>query len=230
MEQEYETIDLREIFSILKNNFLVIIASAAVSGLIGMLVTVFLITPKYQAEGMLIVNTRSDASTVITYDNINSAKNLVGTYSVVLKSESVLAQIVETLGIQEEYTATELAAALSIQAVDQSQVMRLSITDENPDRAKAIIAEVMRIAAPVLTETVEAGSVKVVSEANVTQNPISPNKMMNTIIAILVGIVLAIAYAFLKEMLNNTFVTDSDITKHLGLTVLGVIPRITIEE
>ena len=230
MEQEYETIDLREIFSILKNNFLVIIASAAVSGLIGMLVTVFLITPKYQADGMLIVNTRSDASTVITYDNINSAKNLVGTYSVVLKSESVLAQVVETLGIQDEYTAAELASALSIQAVDQSQVMRLSITDENPDRAKAIIAEVMRIAAPVLTETVEAGSVKVVSEANVTQNPVSPNKMMNTVVAILIGIVLAVAYAFLKEMLNNTFVTDNDITKHLGLTVLGVIPRITIEE
>lgn len=230
MEQQYETIDLREIFSILKNNILIIIASAALCGLIGMLITVFVITPKYEADGMLIVNNRNDASTVVTSDNINSAKNLVSTYSVVLKSESVLAGVIETLGIGDVYTPSGLASKLSIQAVDQSQVMRLSITDENPERAQAIIAEVMRIAAPVLTETVEAGSVKVVSEANVTSYPVSPNKIMNTAIAVLVGIVLAVGYAFLKEMLNNTFVTDSDVTKHLGLTVLGVIPRITIEE
>ena len=230
LEQEYETIDLREVFSILKSNILVIIASAAICGLIGMLVTTFLITPKYQADGMLIVNNRSDASTVVTYDNINSAKNLVGTYSVVLKSETVLKQVIDALGISDAYSPSGLASAISINAVDQSQVMKLSITDEDPERARSIIAELMRIAAPVLTETVEAGSVKIVSEANVTENPVSPNKLMNTVIAVILGGVLAVGYAFLKEMLNNTFVTDSDITKHLGLTVLGVIPRINIEE
>lgn len=108
--------------------------------------------------------------------------------------------------------------------------MQLSITDPHPQRARAIIAELMRIADPVLTETVEAGSVKVVSEANVTSYPVSPSRLKNTAIAIVVGAVLAAGYAFLKEMMNNTFVTDADVTKHLGLTVLGVIPRINIEE
>lgn len=45
MEQDYETIDLREVFAILKNNLLVIVASAVLCGLLGMLVTVFVITP-----------------------------------------------------------------------------------------------------------------------------------------------------------------------------------------
>ena len=93
MEQDYETIDLREVFAILKNNLLVIVASAVLCGLLGMLVTVFVITPKYEASGMLIVNNRSDTSTVVTSDNINTAKNLVSTYSVVLKSENVLETI-----------------------------------------------------------------------------------------------------------------------------------------
>lgn len=230
LEQEYETIDLREVFAILKNNFLIILTSAVICGLVGLLATVFLITPQYEAKGMLIVNNRNDASTVVTSDNINSAKNLVATYSVVLKSETVLTNLINTLGIQNEYTATSLAEKLSIAAVGESQVMQLSITDPAPQRARAIIAELMRIADPVLTETVEAGSVKVVSEANVTSYPVSPSRLKNTVIAIVVGAVLAAGYAFLKEMMNNTFVTDADVTKHLGLTVLGVIPRINIEE
>ena len=230
MEQDYETIDLREVFAILKNNLLVIVASAVLCGLLGMLVTVFVITPKYEASGMLIVNNRSDTSTVVTSDNINTAKNLVSTYSVVLKSENVLETILANLGLEDEYDAGKLASAISIEAVDSSQVMELSLVDPDPQRAQAIIAEMMRLAPDILTETVEAGSVKVVSEARATESPVSPSRMKNTVLAALVGGVLAVGYAFLKEMMNNTFVTDSDVTKHLGLTVLGVIPRITIEE
>ena len=230
MEQDYETIDLREVFAILKNNLLVIVASAVLCGLLGMLVTVFVITPKYEASGMLIVNNRSDTSTVVTSDNINTAKNLVSTYSVVLKSENVLETILANLGLEDEYDAGTLATAISIVAVDSSQVMELSLVDPDPQRAQAIIAEMMRLAPDILTETVEAGSVKVVSEARATEHPVSPSRVKNTVLAALVGGVLAVGYAFLKEMMNNTFVTDSDVTKHLGLTVLGVIPRITIEE
>lgn len=230
MEQDYETIDLREVFAILKNNLLVIVASAVLCGLLGMLVTVFVITPKYEASGMLIVNNRSDTSTVVTSDNINTAKNLVSTYSVVLKSENVLETILANLGLEDEYDAGKLASAISIEAVDSSQVMELSLVDPDPQRAQAIIAEMMRLAPDILTETVEAGSVKVVSEARATEFPVSPSRLKNTVLAALVGGVLAVGYAFLKEMMNNTFVTDSDVSKHLGLTVLGVIPRITIEE
>ncbi len=230
MEQDYETIDLREVFAILKNNLLVIVASAVICGLLGMLVTVFVITPKYEASGMLIVNNRSDTSTVVTSDNINTAKNLVSTYSVVLKSENVLETVLSNLGLEDEYDASRLASAISIEAVDSSQVMELSLVDPDPQRAQAIIAEMMRLAPDILTETVEAGSVKVVSEARATENPVSPSRVKNTVLEAMVGGVLALGYAILKEMLNNTFVTDSDVTKHLGLTVLGVIPRITIEE
>lgn len=50
MEQDYETIDLREVFAILKNNLLVIVASAVLCGLLGMLVTVFVITPQIRGQ------------------------------------------------------------------------------------------------------------------------------------------------------------------------------------
>ena len=58
VEQEYETIDLREIFFMLKNNLLAIVASTIVCAIVGFLVTNFLITPQYQASATMIVNSQ----------------------------------------------------------------------------------------------------------------------------------------------------------------------------
>ena len=44
---------------------------------------------------------------------------------------------------------------------------------------------------------------------------------MNTAIAGLLGLVASVGFIFLKEMLNNTFKTDDDIQKHLGLYRAG---------
>ena len=52
---------------------------------------------------------------------------------------------------------------------------------------------------------------------------------MNTAIAGMLGLVLALAVVFLRTMLNNKFMTDTDINKKLGLTVLGVIPQVSMK-
>ena len=76
MEQEYEVIDLREIFSLVKKNLAVIFMSIAVFALVGMLVTTLFIRPKYEATATMIVNSREDqqAQTTVTNDQINSAR------------------------------------------------------------------------------------------------------------------------------------------------------------
>ncbi|MPN31744.1 hypothetical protein SDC9_179218 [bioreactor metagenome] len=54
--------------------------------------------------------------------------------------------------------------------------------------------------------------------------------MMNTAVAGLIGGVLSVGLVFLRSAMNNKFVSDKDITKHLGLTVIGVIPEVAIKE
>ena len=75
----------------------------------------------------------------------------------------------------------------------------------------------------------KAGSVEVISQSKVADEPVSPKKLMNTAIAGMLGLVLALAVVFLRTMLNNKFMTDTDINKKLGLTVLGVIPQVSMK-
>ena len=113
VEQEYETIDLREIFFMLKNNLLAIVASTIVCAIVGFLVTNFLITPQYQASATMIVNSQqSQTSTNLTNDMLTTAKNLVATYGIIVKSDTVLDQVIEELGLDMTYE--QLADRVSV--------------------------------------------------------------------------------------------------------------------
>ena len=230
MEQEYEMIDLREIFSLVKKNLVVIFVSVAVFALAGLLVTTLLIRPKYEATATMIVNSREDqqAQTTVTNDQINSARQLVNTYAVILKSDTVLEKTIADLKLDMDYE--KLVKKVSIEAVDSTQVMKISVQDENPETAKKIVSSIVNQAPQVIIKTVKAGSVEIISQPKAGTRAVSPRKMMNTAVAGLIGGVLSVGLVFLRSAMNNKFVSDKDITKHLGLTVIGVIPEVAIKE
>lgn len=227
MEDTYETIDLRELFYILKNNIVFIIVTTLAVTLAGAFVTFFLITPQYEAATTMIVNTRQDQNATVTNDQITSARNLVDTYSIIVKSDTVLDQVIRDLNMDMDYDT--LQKKVTVSAVDSTQVMRVAVQDPSPEWAHAIAAKIAEIAPDIIQDMVEAGSVKVISEARVGDAPVSPRKLQNLAISMLIGLVVSVGIAFLRELLNNTFKTDEDIQKHLGLAVLGVIPEIEVD-
>lgn len=224
-EHEYEQeIDLREVFLLLKHNLIAIVATTLVSAIVGLMITMFLITPQYEASATMIVNTRQDQSATVTNDQIMSAKNLVSTYSIIVRSDTVLMSVINNLKLSETYE--ELSKKVVVSAVDATQVMRISYQNPDPQYAKTVVQEITKVAPGVIQDMVEAGSVKVISEARVGTEPVSPSIKKNTAIAGILGMVLSVSVVLIKELFNNTFKTSEDIQSRLGLTVLGVIPEI----
>ena len=228
-EQEYETIDLREIILLLKKHLLVLIMVTVLFAVVGYLVSAFVLTPKYEASATMIVNSREDATTqtTITSDQINSATKLVDTYSVILTSDTVLDKTIEDLNLDMSYE--DLLGKVTVESVNSTQVMRISAQDEDPQLAQQIVASIVEQAPEIIIQTVKAGSVEVISQPKAGDVPVSPEMMKNTVIAGMLGLVLALAVVFLRSMLNNKFMTDTDINNKLGLTVLGVIPQVSIK-
>lgn len=67
-------------------------------------------------------------------------------------------------------------------------------------------------------------SVMVLSEANIPTNPVKPNKKLNMAIAMVLGLMVFTLLAFILEYLDNTLKTPEDVSRELGLPVLGIIP------
>lgn len=221
--EAYETIDLLEVLNAVRQHILAIILTTLVLAAVGFGVSKFLMTPKYQASALMIVNTRQDTSATVTSDQINSATKLVSTYSIILKSDTVLNQVIENLGLNMDYQ--QLANRVTVSAVDDTQVMKVTVTSDNPEWARQVCEQITQISPDVILEAVEAGSVKVISKASISPEPVSPNVSRNTARGAVAGLVISVGIVFLMVLLDNTINNEEDVSKYLDLTVVGVIPE-----
>ena len=224
MENEgYETIDLLEVLNAVRQHILAIILTTLVLAAAGFGVSKFLMTPMYQASALMIVNTRQDITSNVTSDQINSATKLVSTYSIIIKSDTVLQQVIDNLGLSLTYE--KLGERVTVSAVDDTQVMKVTVTSDNPEWARQVCEQITQISPDVILEAVEAGSVKVISNASISPEPVSPNVSRNTALGAVAGLVISVGIVFLMVLLDNKINNEEDVSKYLDLTVVGVIPE-----
>lgn len=171
----------------------------------------------------MIVNTRQDTTSNVTSDQINSATKLVSTYSIIIKSDTVLQQVIDNLGLSLTYQ--QLASRVTVSAVDDTQVMKITVRSDNPEWARQVCEQITVVSPDVILESVEAGSVKVISSAAVNPTPVSPNVGRNTMLGGVLGLVISVGIILLAVLLDNKIHTEDDIAKYLDLAVVGVIPE-----
>ena len=224
MEMEEEVIDLSELLRLLWSHVLQIVAVGLVAAVISFLVCTFALTPRYQASVNMIVNTRQDNTTTVSNDNITSAKNMIDTYAVIIKSNIVLNDVIEQLGLDMTYR--QLLACISVDGVGSTQIMSITVTNKDPALAGKIVQAIAETAPDVIVDKVEAGSCKVVSDVEITSNPVFPQTKKYVLIAALGGIVAACGILVLDHLLHDYIVDSEDIQKKLELPVLGLIPEV----
>lgn len=222
-KEEY-SISIVDILTLLKRYLIIIILIGVIGGAGGLILSNYFMTPIYQAKAQMIVNTRKDLTSTVTNDQINSAKNLVPTYALIICSHAVLDPVIENLNLSISFE--RLKGKISVSAIEDTQVMEISVNDANPRLAEKIASEILVVAPDVLVDTVGAGSVKIVESAYSTHTPIAPNKKSYTLMGALGGVVLVAAIIILRALLDRTYKTELDVQSDLGLSVLGVIPSI----
>lgn len=77
-----------------------------------------------------------------------------------------------------------------------------------------------------LAEAQSLDNIIIDEPALVPKEPVKPQKRLNTLLAAVVGAMLAVGVAFLMEYLDDTIKTPDDIRQTLGISPLGAIARI----
>ena len=226
MEQNHDMdeIDLLELARLLWSHALQIAVAGIAAAAICLLVCTFVLTPRYQASVNLIVNSRQDGNASITSDNINSARNLIDTYAVIIKSNLVLNDVIQRMGLDMTYS--QLADSITVGSVNSTQIMAITVTNENPGLAGKIAQTIAEVAPDVIVEKVEAGSCKAVSDVEIDTTPVYPQTKKTTLLCALAGMVAACALLVVSHLLHNYIVDDEDVQKKLDLPVLGFIPEV----
>ena len=219
-----ETIDLREYFAIIKKRFWIIALLAIISALISGVISFFMLNPVYEAKSTLIVNADKQAETqIVTGDQITVTQKLAVTYGEIIKSRTVLDDVIKNLKLETTYES--LSGQITVSPVNDTQIISISVQDTNPQKARDIANEIPKVFAKEAKRITKANDIQVIDKAILPKDAVKPNKMMNIAIAAVLGMMIGLFIVFLIEYLDNKIKTPQDIEKHLGLSVIGVIPN-----
>lgn len=218
-----ETIDLREYLAIIKKKAWIIAAITAVTTFVSAFLSFFVLSPVYEAKTTLIVNTDQKNDDTITGDEFSVTQRLAVTYGEIIKSRTVLEPVIKNLGL--DITYEELSKMITVSPVKDTQIINISVQDTNPLKAKDIANSIPEVFTKEVKRITKANSVEVIDKAVEPLSPIKPNKLMNVLIAFVLGIMIGLFVVFLIEYMDNKMKTPQDVEKHLDLPILGVIPK-----
>lgn len=221
-----ETISLQEIAKIIRKRLVHIVSITVIAALIAGVISFFVLTPVYQSSTQILVNKQSPEQQSLQSQDIQTNLQLINTYNVIIKSPAILSKVIETLDL--DLTPAQLTNKITVASESDSQVVNISVQDENPGEAVEIantIAEVFEQEIPVL---MSVDNVNILSPAVLAENPspVKPNKMLNIVIGAVVGLMIGVGLAFLLEYLDTTIKTEHDVEELLHLPIIGLVSPI----
>jgi capsular polysaccharide biosynthesis protein len=225
-----ETISLKGIAHTLRKRIMLIAVIAAIAVAVSGIISYFILTPVYQASTQILVNQQSNEQPVLDANQIRTNVEMINTYSVIIKSPTILNKVVEDLSLQQ--STDTLTSKITVNSEQNAQVFNLTVQDEDPAQAVKLANAVSETFRSEVPNIMNVDNVKVLSPAVLKENPspIKPKPLLNIAIALVVGLMAGVGIAFLLEYLDNTIKTEEDIQNVLQLPVLGVIPKIAVED
>lgn len=209
-----------------------------ICGVIGF-VTVFLISEmflpdSYTAEGSMYVGNGNPAATNYQYTStgdLDSAKQLIDTYMVVIQSNVVMDGITTKLiskypAITQDYILKSLSAG----AVPDTSVMSVKSTTQNPELSTDIVNAVLDVAPGEIIRVISAGSCEVIDHATIPKIPDSRNSVVRGLLGAIFGIVLSGSILLVLFLLDRSISEPRDLTDYYTPPLLASVLREKIDE
>ncbi len=181
-------------------------------------------TPIYSATTTLLVN-QSQTPGSVQYNDILTSERLTTTYRELISKRPVLESAAARL--DGAVSADQLAGAVSVSVIRDTQLLRLSARNADRELAKNTanaVAEAF-ISQNAANQISRPGSVSIVEAAETPGSPVSPNLRLLGLLGVIAGFVVAAGAMLLFEYLDDTLKTSADVERVAGMITLAGISR-----
>lgn len=222
-----EEIDLKELLNMFWGKKIVIILIVILFIGIGFFYTKFMVKPDYKSTATLVLTKNTTDNATITQSEVTLNQKLVATYTHLVKSNNVLRQVIANLN--SDISEDTLRDCVTVTLVTNTQLIEISVTNENPEMAKSYANEITKVFMTEVKEIYKMDNISILDEAKVPSVPYNINHLKNIMIFAFIGLVLAVGYVFIASLFDTTIKTAEEAEKRLGLTVLASIPNYDYE-
>lgn len=214
-------IDLKEVFGVLLHRAWMIILCGILAGVIGFLISNFLLTPMYQSTTKVYILNKQENST-LTYSDVQLGTQLTKDYQELIKSRYVLEQVIDAYSLSDNYEA--FSDKVSVTTPTDTRIISITVEDASPVMAQRLADEIRTVASEHIKNVMDIQAVNTAEEANLPVEPSSPSVMKWTVIAAAIGIFISAGIILVFFLLDDTIKTADDVEKYLELSTLALIP------
>ena len=215
-------IDLVEVFYLMWQNLWTILLCLFAGAAAAFAFTYFLITPTYKASASIYIVSASNNS-LVNLTDLQLGTQLTKDYQELLVSRPLLEDVIANLSLPSDYKALE--KQVSITNTSDTRILKITVTDTDPQRAADIANELVRQASIYLPKVMETEAPNLVESAVPPTGKAAPSYSKNTMLGGMLGAVICCGILLVRYLLNDTFMTPDDLVKYLGVQPLATIPE-----
>lgn len=222
-----EEIELRDLFFMIMKRMKMIVLIVILSMVTSFVVSEYMIKPEYETFTTLMLGKPADYdenNANYSYQDVLTNQKLIGTYAEIAKSKVVLNEVID--GLNLDMSASQLKDIMNISLLNNTEVIKVTVTNTNPQMAARIANETARVFMASVSDIMKIDNVQIIDKAEVPVKPSSPRVKLNVLIAGVLGLMMSLGIVFIVEMMDSSIKTPEDVEKYLNLPVIGMIPKI----
>jgi succinoglycan biosynthesis transport protein ExoP len=219
-------VELGEYLDILRRRWLSVLVIALATLALASAITLAM-PRKYTATTRLFIAVAGESVTDLVQGS-NFAEKQMASYAEVATSPLVLEPVIVQLGLRT--TPKDLAESVEATVPVNTVVLEVAATDPDPTRAAQIanaVGEQLKTTASALSPQKSDGAEPVhattIAAAQVPDQPSSPKVPRNLALGLIVGLLLGLGIAVLRDVLDTKIRNENDVGLVTGSPILGVV-------
>lgn len=213
-------IDLQELLFAIRVRWKAVLLSALLAAAIAFAYRFYLVAPVYESNALLYVLTKSTSITSLA--DLQTGANLTQDYLIVTKDRPVLEKVIDYLQLSEDYE--ELEKKVDVSNPTNTRFIKISVNDEDPERAKAICDQIAKVAAAFIAEKMDQDPPNLVKGGYADGKPVNHGVIFYTGAGFLAGLLIAMMLVIIREIFNDDVCSPEDVENKIGLRVLASLP------
>jgi capsular polysaccharide biosynthesis protein len=182
-------------------------------------------TPKYQAGVDILVNRKQENNINNQLSDQQADVQMINTYKDIITKSVTLAPVRKEVREQLGYdiSTSELQDMISVTNQQNSQVFTVNVTDTDAARSATIANIIAKTFQKKVKQILSINNVTIIASATKPKSAVSPRKKLNLMIGFVLGLLIGVGLAFLRELTDHNVKDIDYLTDELGLTKLGIV-------
>ena len=202
--------------------------------LISSIYNIFFINKEYEANVKIFIGKQKFKNITETYNNeeINLYQRLITTYSEVIKSKKLINESIKGSKmnyLQDKYKNINydlLMENLTVNPIANTQIIEIKYKSLNPQQSYDLLYSITENLISYSKELYPNVNITVLEQVHVNLKPLMNKKLTIIGLGLMLGLIVGIGGIIGVMYLNNTYKNQKSLEEEIGLTVIGVIPKI----